>query len=227
MGPAGPTGATGPAGGGGGGGTGPTGATGAVGAPGPTGPTGLSAYDEAVQQGFTGTIDQWLADLQGPTGPTGPTGPAGATGGTYQAYASLYANEAQIINVATAPESVIITMGNVAAADNMNYSPTTIFVTEPGIYEMSYYVCFEPNADRPNVRVGIYNEVLSSYLAVTQTRQQISDTDSTVFTHTIIGSLFGGLALTLAVQVDDPVTNLFTSPGPSVSASLTLRLVSN
>ncbi|HZF90445.1 phage tail protein [Streptomyces sp.] len=50
---------------------------------------GASAYEVAVAEGFTGTEQQWLASLvgptgakgdQGPVGPTGPQGPAGATG---------------------------------------------------------------------------------------------------------------------------------------------------
>lgn len=63
-----------------------------VGIEGPTGPAGLngvdgldgeSAYDLAVENGFVGTEQDWLASLQGPqgeAGPTGPTGPAGTDG---------------------------------------------------------------------------------------------------------------------------------------------------
>ncbi|GLP64305.1 hypothetical protein TUSST3_09250 [Streptomyces sp. TUS-ST3] len=47
---------------------------------GTSGTPGLSAYQVAVQEGFTGTVTQWLASLIGPAGPTGPPGPAGATG---------------------------------------------------------------------------------------------------------------------------------------------------
>lgn len=48
-----------------------------------SGPQGLSAYDVAVTNGFTGSVDDWLATLvgpQGPEGPSGPVGPAGETG---------------------------------------------------------------------------------------------------------------------------------------------------
>ena len=55
QGPTGPTGATGPQGP-----TGPKGDTGATGATGPTGANGLSAYELAVQNGFVGTLSQWL-----------------------------------------------------------------------------------------------------------------------------------------------------------------------
>ena len=46
------------------------------------GPAGASAYELAVQQGYTGTVTQWLASLVGPAGATGATGPAGPTGAT-------------------------------------------------------------------------------------------------------------------------------------------------
>ncbi|WJM63672.1 collagen-like protein [Bacillus amyloliquefaciens] len=43
---------------------GDTGATGAKGATGVAGKDGKSAYELAVQQGFTGTLDEWLASLK-------------------------------------------------------------------------------------------------------------------------------------------------------------------
>lgn len=46
------------------------------------GTKGYSAYEVAVQEGFVGTVDEWLESLKGPTGPTGPTGPMGPTGPT-------------------------------------------------------------------------------------------------------------------------------------------------
>lgn len=73
--------------------TGPTGATGAA------GDDGLSAYELAVEEGFIGTLEEWLESLIGPegpqgeegpqgdTGPTGPTGPQGGFGGDSMAYA--------------------------------------------------------------------------------------------------------------------------------------------
>ena len=47
---------------------GPTGAAGAVGA------TGLSAYQLAVEEGYSGTLEQWLASLVGAPGGQGATG---------------------------------------------------------------------------------------------------------------------------------------------------------
>lgn len=44
---------------------------------GPKGDRGYSAYEIAVQQGFAGTPDQWLASLKGAKGDQGDAGPAG------------------------------------------------------------------------------------------------------------------------------------------------------
>ncbi|MEC2307594.1 hypothetical protein [Bacillus atrophaeus] len=42
--------------------------------------TGKSAYDIAVDKGFTGTVEEWLASLKGEKGDKGSTGATGATG---------------------------------------------------------------------------------------------------------------------------------------------------
>jgi hypothetical protein len=75
AGPAGPAGPTGPAGPQGG--PGPQGPKGDQGTPGAAGADGKSAYEIAVQDGFTGTETEWLASLVGPQGPQGDPGPAG------------------------------------------------------------------------------------------------------------------------------------------------------
>lgn len=41
---------------------------------------GYSAYAIAVEHGFTGTVEEWLASLKGETGDTGPAGPQGIQG---------------------------------------------------------------------------------------------------------------------------------------------------
>jgi len=66
QGPAGPTGGQGPAG--------------ATGAQGSQGPSGYTNYDLAQENGYEGSLTQWLASLVGPEGPVGATGPAGAIG---------------------------------------------------------------------------------------------------------------------------------------------------
>jgi hypothetical protein len=49
-------------------------------APPSIGPEGLSAYEVAVEEGFVGTVEQWLDSLEGATGPEGPQGPQGEPG---------------------------------------------------------------------------------------------------------------------------------------------------
>ena len=44
------------------------------------GTKGYSAYEVAVQQGFEGTVDEWLSSLQGPQGPQGEQGEQGIQG---------------------------------------------------------------------------------------------------------------------------------------------------
>ena len=64
------------------------GPAGATGAQGPVGANGLTNYDLAQQNGYQGTLSQWLTSLigpqgsVGPTGVTGPPGPTGANGAT-------------------------------------------------------------------------------------------------------------------------------------------------
>jgi hypothetical protein len=61
------------------------GASGATGAQGPAGANGLTNFDLAQQNGYQGTLSQWISSLIGPQGPsglTGTTGPAGPTGPT-------------------------------------------------------------------------------------------------------------------------------------------------
>ena len=53
---------------------------GGAGAVGPAGADGKSAYQIALENGFTGTVTEWLASLQGEQGPAGAAGPAGEQG---------------------------------------------------------------------------------------------------------------------------------------------------
>uniref|UniRef100_UPI004047E478 beta strand repeat-containing protein n=1 Tax=Algoriphagus sp. TaxID=1872435 RepID=UPI004047E478 len=77
IGPAGVSGAAGPQGP-----TGSTGITGTTGPAGTTGSNGLSAYQIWLGLGNTGTENNFIASLTGPTGQQGPAGVAGATGTT-------------------------------------------------------------------------------------------------------------------------------------------------
>lgn len=47
---------------------------------GPAGEPGKSAYEIAVDQGYSGTLEQWAAEMTGPIGPAGPAGPSGSAG---------------------------------------------------------------------------------------------------------------------------------------------------
>lgn len=47
---------------------------------GQAGSNGKSAYELAVQQGYVGTLDEWLASLVGPQGSQGPQGAKGNAG---------------------------------------------------------------------------------------------------------------------------------------------------
>lgn len=49
-------------------------------ATGSAGTSGKSAYELAQQQGFMGTLEEWLLTLEGPPGPLGPQGPQGIQG---------------------------------------------------------------------------------------------------------------------------------------------------
>ena len=48
--------------------------------PGPQGPEGKSAYEIAVEEGYIGTEEEWLASLVGPQGPAGSPGSDGSDG---------------------------------------------------------------------------------------------------------------------------------------------------
>jgi hypothetical protein len=56
---------------------------GPAGADGTDGVDGASAYDLAVAEGFVGTIEDWLASLQGEPGTPGTPGADGADGADY------------------------------------------------------------------------------------------------------------------------------------------------
>ena len=49
---------------------------------GPQGADGLSAFEVAQENGFTGTVEEWLESVKGEKGDTGATGAAGAAGAT-------------------------------------------------------------------------------------------------------------------------------------------------
>ena len=62
--------------------TGETGAQGPQGNPGEDGADGKSAYELAVENGYTGTVEEWLASLAGENGDIGAQGIQGEKGET-------------------------------------------------------------------------------------------------------------------------------------------------
>ncbi len=87
-----------------GGGTGPAGPAGPQGEP---GADGASAYEVAVEQGYTGTEAEWLATLVGPEGPQGIEGPMGSQGIGIRFVASV-ATEADLPATATQGDLYVV-----------------------------------------------------------------------------------------------------------------------
>lgn len=111
---------------------------------------GKSAYDLAVENGFKGTVTQWLASLkgsggsgstgpQGPQGDPGPAGPAGPAGmGVINDYmsAELISNSAVTVNNGNS-----IIFNNTGEMSGISYNGATgeITVTSSGIYYISWW----------------------------------------------------------------------------------------
>ena len=66
------------------------GATGAIIGATKQGTNGKTAYEIAVEHGFTGSEAEWLASLKGATGDVGPQGNPGDTGAAGQDGVSIY-----------------------------------------------------------------------------------------------------------------------------------------
>lgn len=114
------------------------------------GPPGESAYQLAVDQGFNGTLQQWLASLigakgdagaggsqgapgaQGATGPTGATGAQGATGATgpqpWQTPPTAWA--ASTAYTASAPASTVTYSGESYVCSTSHTSTLTFDATK-------------------------------------------------------------------------------------------------
>lgn len=79
------------------------------------GTKGYSAYEVAVQQGFKGTVDEWLESLRGPQGNTGPQGLAGTPGATGRAATvtvgtvttGASGSQAKVTNVGTENDAIL------------------------------------------------------------------------------------------------------------------------
>jgi hypothetical protein len=112
----------------------------------PTTPTyvavrGDSAYEVAVENGFVGTVAQWLASLVGPqgvkgdTGATGPAGPKGDKGDTGAAGPTGAPGVVQSVNGKSAA-AVVLTPADVGAvaSDNGKVSGTFALDGATGTY---------------------------------------------------------------------------------------------
>lgn len=181
---------------------GPAGATGATGDAGPTGPTdpqgdegpaGASAYEVAVEEGFSGTEAEWLASLVGPTGPVGPQGPILTP---VIGYAS---NNAQ--------PSIPITLTGTAIPlpDNQNLSPeitvdgtdTVFTISQDGLYRITYSI----NIVTP--------KVIAAYLLVNGTPNDDSLIDSGAAIAHLSSDIFltvsGTTTILLISAIGDPL----------------------
>ncbi|MFD1277440.1 collagen-like protein [Streptomyces kaempferi] len=124
------------------------------------GAAGKSAYEIAVDNGFTGTVTQWLASLIGPAGPqgvpgaTGPTGPKGDPGTTGPAGppgadgsggdAEAYTDSAVAAEAARA-DSAYDTAGSAAAAQS---AATTAAASDAAAKVAAHAAAADPHGDR-------------------------------------------------------------------------------
>lgn len=83
---------------------------------GPMGPQGYSAYEVAIQNGFSGTESEWLASLVGPEGPQGEPGTGGGEANPY--FAATGANDGTDDAQALADNSVAVGANSVADEEN-------------------------------------------------------------------------------------------------------------
>lgn len=96
-----------------------TGSAGSKGDKGDKGDAGLSAYQVAVQNGYTGTEAVWLTTLKGATGPQGAAGAKGATG-------DKGATGAAGTNATTTAAATQTANGLMAAADKKKLDTVTV-----------------------------------------------------------------------------------------------------
>lgn len=92
------------------------------GIPGPRGPAGKSTYELAVEQGFVGTLEEWLLTQVGPEGPEGPKGcdgergPAGPKGDKGEAGTGLTNRGSFVLGTTYNPSDYAFAAGTSAAS---------------------------------------------------------------------------------------------------------------
>lgn len=122
------------------------------------GAKGDSAYEIAVQEGFEGTVDEWLLSLTGPTGPTGPIGPIGPTGATGPTGSTGDAATIQVGTVTTLDSDEDATVTNVGTDTNAVFNFGIPKGKQPDIY-------FNTVSDmkQSNLKVGMTVRTLGYY----------------------------------------------------------------
>ena len=97
---------------------------------GATGPDGLSAYQIAVEEGYTGTEEEWLESLVGPTGP-------GIT-----VYGYVYTPYSQDSTTSAQATGDILSTDNGALVGGIAHAVNTASITVPttGDYVINYGV---------------------------------------------------------------------------------------
>lgn len=108
-----------------------TGSAGSKGDKGDKGDAGLSAYQVAVQNGYSGTEAVWLTTLKGATGGVGPKGDVGPTGlqgavGAKGATGDKGATGAAGTNATTTAAATQTANGLMAAADKKKLDTVTV-----------------------------------------------------------------------------------------------------
>ena len=126
--------------------TGSTGATGSTGSTGATGPTGIQGI-----RGVTGATGS--TGVTGPTGATGLTGSTGATGSSAISTGGGYFFSTSTSTI-VANANIPINSGSTVYGTGVSLtSATTVTVSTPGIYLVSYY--FQGDASGGNETVSV------------------------------------------------------------------------
>lgn len=190
---------------------GPTGPQGLVGPPGINGINGDSAYQVAVNNGYIGTEEQWLASLIGPTGPTGPE-PISAFGGIFEEMApsiTLVSGVEQQM-----PFSDFTDMENVTLGSN------SLIVLQTGVYKLDYYLYFWTAIDTFSIQATARRNSIS--LVSTELADILSNTDTKTLSSSTIVPLNSGDVIDLIIYSAEGGEVMF---GPGLSATLLLTKI--
>lgn len=138
------------------------------------GARGYSNYELAQQNGFTGTVTEWLKTLVGPTGssgstgatgPAGPTGPTGATGATGPAgadglipkYGSFYDTTKQTNTTPGTPNAMRLNTTVASATNGVSIvSGSRITFATAGVYDIKFSAQLERESGNGTDFVSIW-----------------------------------------------------------------------